>query len=186
MFAPCHLESASCPPQRGRLNTWSKSTRARTPSCMTSSPFFHSSPLSVSCHLFLSCPKPDEGRLTDDQKSSILAARWPVNIWTSQSWQDLALLSAALTALLLLLKSEKRDDKATTLVSFERQSEAVLKAMFVLFYYFCYFSNFLPTSSRRMNDSSHAHLFEWAVSPLRQSFDMCIWLYCRFVGVTVS
>lgn len=59
---------------------------------------FHSFPLSISYHLFLSCTKPDEGHLTNVpiamQKSNILAAPWPVNILTSQSWQDLPLLSA--------------------------------------------------------------------------------------------
>lgn len=82
----------------GHLIRLKKGTR--TLACRTSSPLFHSSPLYISYHLFLSCTKPDEGHLTNVpiamQKSNILAAPWPVNIWTLLSWQDLPLLSATL------------------------------------------------------------------------------------------
>lgn len=60
----------------------SASKGTRTLACRTSSPLFHSFPLSISYHLFLSCTKPDEGHLTNVpiamQKSNILAAPWPL------------------------------------------------------------------------------------------------------------
>lgn len=77
---------AWCPQQRGWCDILSASKGTRALACRTSSPPFHSFPLSISCHLFLSCTKPDEGHLTNVpiamQKSNILAAPWPVNIST--------------------------------------------------------------------------------------------------------
>lgn len=84
--------------QRGWCDILSASKGAATVACRTSSPLFQSFPLSISYHLCLSCAKPDEGHLTNVpaamQKSSILAALWPVNISTLHSWQDLPLLCA--------------------------------------------------------------------------------------------
>lgn len=77
---PCKESGVTSDPswqEQGRLPAWL--------------PLFssHSFPLFISYHFFLSCAKPDEGHLTDVlvemQKSRVLAASCPVNIWTSKA-----------------------------------------------------------------------------------------------------